>query len=239
MINIFSTPQNTVRNLAQFIVDSLNSNSNDKNKFTIALSGGNTPKLLFEVISNDFNDKTDWKKVDFFWGDERCVDPESQESNYGSAKKIFLDPLKIPKENIHRIKGENDPLIETERYSNEINLAVKGINGLPSFDLIILGLGGDGHTASIFPDQMELLTINKICEIAYQPETKQKRITVTGKVINNAKNIVFLITGNEKADIVSKVINKKENYLNFPAAHIKSEYGDLIFYLDYEASKIL
>ena len=239
MINIFSTPEKTVKSLARFIFELADKKPESDKIFTIALSGGNTPILLFEALKKDFNDKMRWENIHIFWGDERCVDPLSPESNYGVAKEKFIDVINIPHENIHRINGENEPVLEAERYSKEIGSWVNFKNGLPSFDLIILGLGEDGHTASIFPDQMGLLESNKICEIAVNPQTHQKRITITGKVINNAKNIVFLISGNKKADIVSKIINKKNNYIAFPASYIRPEFGNLIFYLDEESANNL
>jgi 6-phosphogluconolactonase len=101
---------------------------------------------------------------------------------------------------------------------------------------MILGLGEDGHTASIFPDQMELLTAKKNCEVAVHPLTKQKRITITGNVINNSKKIYFLATGKKKASVVDKIINKKNNYLTFPASYIKPVYGEMVWFLDKEAS---
>jgi 6-phosphogluconolactonase len=239
MINIFSTPYETVKGLAEFISGNLNARSENGRKFTIALSGGSTPNLLYEVIRDEYLSKINWKQIDLYWGDERCVDPENTESNFGTAKRILLDFLSIPDGNIHRIRGESDPENEAVRYSNEIEINLPKHNGLPSFDLILLGIGTDGHTASIFPNQMHLINADKICDTAFHPETNQKRITITGKVIDNAENVVFLATGDEKAEIISNIIRKKDNFKSFPAAYINPKFGKLSYYLDKESAKFL
>ncbi|MDX1699138.1 MAG: 6-phosphogluconolactonase [Melioribacteraceae bacterium] len=236
-VRVFSSPSETVREFADFLEELVNHPSNSNKYFNIALSGGNTPQLLFEELKLNYHDRINWSKLNFYWGDERCVKPESNESNYGNAKRTFLDDLQVPVNNIHRIKGENDPESEAESYSNEIKKNLESENGYPVFDLIILGLGKDGHTASIFPDQMHLLEIDKICEVATHPDSNQKRITLTGKVINNAKNVVFLITGEEKAEILSIIIEKKNNFEDFPASYINPKFGNLVFFVDQYSGK--
>jgi 6-phosphogluconolactonase len=155
------------------------------------------------------------------------------------AKEYLLDHIDIPVENIYRIKGEDNPDNEAERYSNEIKKYLPEVNGLPQFDAAMLGLGEDGHTASIFPDQLKLLSSDKICETTIHPSTKQKRITLTGKVINNSGEIYFLVTGKKKSIIVEKILNKKNNYLKFPASHINPFNGELFWFLGDEAASEL
>lgn len=207
-----------------------------KGKINIAISGGNTPKLLFEVFAKDYKNELDWEKVNFYWADERCVDPGSDESNFGMTQKILFDKINIPEINIHRIHGENDPVTETIRYSEVIKNNLKISNGFPEFDLILLGMGDDGHTASIFPDQMVLFKSEDVCAVAVHPVGKQKRITLTGKVINNADKIYFLITGKSKAVVVSNIIEKKNGYRKFPAANILTNNIYPIWYLDENAA---
>ncbi len=125
--------------------------------FTVALSGGSTPELLFTVLGGNYAESVDWKYVHFFWGDERCVPPGNPESNFGMAQKEFLGRIDIPSINIHRIRGEDDPENEAVRYSDEILMFAANRDGLPLFDLILLGLGEDGHTASIFPGHSDFL----------------------------------------------------------------------------------
>ena len=118
-------------------------------------------------------------------------------------------------------------------------MTVPSKNNLPKFDLIILGLGTDGHTASIFPNQIKLLKSENYCEVAIHPKSKQKRITITGRVINNAEDILFLVTGSNKSKVVSEIINKNENSKKYPAFHISPFWGKLIWYLDKGASRLI
>ena len=221
---------------AQLLIDKINSSDNF---FTLALSGGSTPKSIFDYLSSHHQSTIDWQKVEFFWGDERCVKPTDSDSNYKMADDSLLSKLKIPEQNIFRIKGENDPQQEADQYSSEVLNQVKMINGLPRFDLIMLGLGEDGHTASIFPNQKKLLDSKKIAAVAVHPGSGQKRITLTGKVINNAAAIVFIATGKNKATIVNAIINQKNNYKDYPASFINPKNGELYWLLDEESSRML
>jgi 6-phosphogluconolactonase len=239
MIQIFPTSERTIKEIANFIFILIKKSAEAKKNFFWALSGGNTPKLLFEELKINFKDKIDWSYVHLFWGDERCVSYESTESNYGEAKRLFLDQIDIPKENIHPVFGDRDSVSEAERYSDEIKSIVPLLNDLPNFDLIILGIGEDGHTASIFPNQMHMMKSDKICEVAIHPVSAQKRITITGKTINNSKIIVFLVTGEKKSKILSEIINKNNKNKNHPAAQIIPKFGNLYYFLDKESSKNL
>lgn len=212
--------------------------SSEKKFFSIALSGGNTPKIIFKILSSEYKDKIDWDKVRLFWGDERCVPPGNSESNYGVAKELLFDKVNIPSQNIFRIIGENDPAKEAVRYSEVIKENVEFENELPSFDLFMLGLGEDGHTASIFPDQMNLLNSDKVCEMAKHPVTGQIRVTITGRAINNSKRILFLINGESKAEIIKQIIEDKKSK-SLPAQNIEAKNGILQFYLDQDAAKLL
>jgi len=210
-------------------------NNLDQDTVTVCLSGGSTPKLLFQELAKNHSESIDWSRIHFFWGDERCVAPEDEQSNYGECKKLLLDKIDIPVTNVHRVIGENAPALEAERYGQTIKEHVAvGDSKLPEFDLIILGMGGDGHTASIFPHQMELLTSKNICEVAVHPESGQKRVTITGPVINAAKAVVFLITGGGKADVLATVYDGSGE--QYPATHVRPNSGDLCFFLDAAAA---
>ena len=236
---IYPTKEATIRKFAEYLISFINNNAEENKKFNIALSGGNTPKLLFKYLKNNYLNNTDWSFVHFYWGDERCVPPESDESNYGYAFNLFLNSERIPPKNIHRIIGESNPDEESNRYSNLILENIPIENNLPQFDFIMLGLGTDGHTASIFPNQMELIDSNNICEVAEHPESGQKRITLTGNVINNARQISFLVTGQSKSHIVLNILEKKNSYKSYPASHIQPAKGDISWYLDKEAALLL
>jgi len=203
----------------------------------IALSGGNTPKSIFKYLSDNYGNKLANNRFHFWWGDERCVPSDDNDSNFKWAYELWLRPIGINILKIHRIEGENEPTTEATRYSEEIKNWIPLINDFPRFDLIMLGLGDDGHTASIFPNQMDFLASDNICEVATHPVSKQKRITLTGKVLNNARKVVFVSTGDSKAKMVKNVVFDAKP--EFPASHIKPENGELIWLLDNDASEIL
>jgi 6-phosphogluconolactonase len=225
-------------NFCTELISEINSLLLKNSKVNIALSGGGTPKATFRKLVS-FKEKINWEKVNFFWGDERCVPPDDQQSNYGMAEKYLFARITIPPENVFRIKGENDPLDEAKRYSDVIRNNLSIHNNLPAFEIMLLGLGEDGHTASIFPDQMELLESDDVCEVAFHPATKQKRITITGRIINNSKRIYFLVAGKNKAAAVGGILNKEANYIQLPGYYIKPVNGKVTWFLDKEAASKL
>lgn len=238
-IRIFPTLESLAESLANYICEMINSQAVNNGFFTIALSGGKTPDLLFSVLGNKYNDKDLWKNVRFFWVDERCVPPEDEESNFRKAHDLFFGKTGIDKGKIFRIRGENDPVPEAERYSEVISENTTHKRGLPSFSLILLGLGEDGHTASIFPGNEILFESDRICETAVHPVTGQKRVTLTGPVLNNSDNVFFLATGVNKADMVKNILNGGESETKFPASYINPVDGNLIWYLDRNAASLL
>lgn len=202
---------------------------------TVSLSGGSTPKLLFSVLAENYADQVQWSKVHFFWGDERMVAPDDAESNYGEANALLLSKVDIPDSNVHRVLGESEPIAECARYENEIEKYVAANDqGVPTFDILMLGMGSDGHTASIFPHQMEFLTSERICELATHPESGQKRVSVTGKVLNAAKRVFFLVTGASKADVLEQIINQTGAFETYPTTFVKPVNG-ATFYIDQAA----
>lgn len=203
-----------------------------KTHFNIALSGGSTPKRLFKLWASEYADQFDWSVLHFYWGDDRCVPPGSEESNYGVTQSLLFDHVPVPTTNIHRVRGEDEPASEAERYGELIEKNLPSANGLPAFDLIILGMGDDGHTASIFPHQMELLTASSICAVATHPTSGQQRVSLTGPVINNAERVTFLVTGENKAKKVDSILNKTSGHQAYPAAYILPRTGDLHWFLD-------
>ena len=227
----------TIDKLAEYsagLLNTLIAETADGEYLTIALSGGSTPKRIFNYISSRDHGNTDWRKVRFFWVDERCVPPDDEESNYKMTRLNLLQNIAIPEQNIFRIHGETAPEKEAVRYSNIIAENVPFENNLPRFDLIILGLGEDGHTASIFPGNTALFQSAKICEVAKQPQSGQQRITITGPVINNARQVVFMVTGAGKTDIVAQILQDKETGL--PASFVKPADGKLTWMLDADAA---
>ena len=239
IIKIFPSPYELAERFAEEMVGMIKESANKKKIFTVALSGGSTPELLFTILSENFARSVSWKNVHIFWGDERCVPSDNAESNFGMAWRKFLSKIEIPSLNIHRIHGEDDPEKEASRYSEEISLHTGKRDGMPLFDLVLLGLGEDGHTASIFPGHPELFYSDKICEVTIHPVTKQKRISLTGKVINNAEAVTFLVTGKKKEKIVKNIFKKDPSASNYPASYIVPVYGRLDWFIDKEAGKLL
>jgi 6-phosphogluconolactonase len=239
IIRIFSTPQALAESLAIDLVKQIMEADKSDLPFTIALSGGSTPKQFFSVLGEKYANPEIWNHVHFFWVDERCVSPEDPESNFGMTNEIFFSRIDIPQENIHRIRGEGDPDIESKRYSNEIKDITVQKSGLPFFNIILLGLGEDGHTASLFPGNERLFLADKVCEAVIHPSTGQGRITITGKVINNAAIIIFLVTGQNKAEIVNNIIGQGSNIKQFPASYVKPDDGTIFWYLDEAAGSLL
>jgi 6-phosphogluconolactonase len=210
-----------------------------KAPFSIALSGGRTPGLLFSLLAEEYKDRIDWKRVNFYWVDERCVPPDDPDSNYGMTKRTLFDKIEIPESNIFRMKGEADPQFEARSYSELILNKLRKRNGLPCFDLVLLGMGDDGHTASIFPGNERLLRSNVICAATDHPVTHQRRLTLTGKVINNAGVVYFIVTGESKAGVVETIYRNGAGVKKFPAAHIRSVNGLTFWLLDNESGLFL
>jgi 6-phosphogluconolactonase len=202
----------------------------------IALSGGSTPKIVFDALAADYKDSIDWTKVHFYWGDERCVPPTDDESNFKMTQRHLFSKIDVPTENIHRIQGENDPEIEAIAYDGLLQRQLPVVDGIPRFDLIILGLGDDGHTASIFPNNIDLWFSDRNCEVALHPDSGQLRITLTGKVINNAETVVFLVTGLGKSEKVKEIVEQTGKYESYPATLVKPYSKHLIWFLDKEAA---
>jgi 6-phosphogluconolactonase len=238
-VRIFQSPFELAEKFAEEMAGMIIASAKKQKLFNVSLSGGSTPELLFSILSENYARSVPWQYVHLFWGDERCVPPDNIESNFGMTQSKLLRRISIPSGNIHRIRGEEDPAGEAGRYSEELLSHTLKRDSLPLFDLMLLGLGEDGHTASIFPEQMELMVSDKICAIASHPVTKQKRITITGRVINNADQVVFLVTGKKKEEIVEKIVKHKPSAQNFPASFIVPVYGRLSWFLDHDAGNLL
>jgi 6-phosphogluconolactonase len=234
--HIFRDKQAVAEAFAQYLADQIEA---AEDYFAIALSGGSTPKILFDHLAEAYQDKIDWKKVKLFWGDERCVPPEDDDSNYKMTKEHLLDHIDMPEDNIFRVKGEDAPFQESARYGQVLIQELNAKYNIPQFDLIILGMGEDGHTASIFPDRIDLLQHADPTAVAQHPESGQKRISLTGPVLNNAKNVCFLLTGESKAEKVKEIFGKEEGYLQYPAAHVQPSEGELHWWLDEAAASKL
>lgn len=229
---IFKTKEEVAHSLAACLRDW----TADGEFHHIALSGGSTPALWFDILSRDYREDLPWDSLEFYWGDERCVAPDHPESNYGMTSERLLKPLGIDEQQVHRMRGEDPPAQEAERYTSLLRQKLPLVEGIPQFDLVILGLGTDGHTASIFPHEMELWDADSDCVVATHPDSGQQRISLSGRVINNAKKVVFLVTGESKADRVDEILNQHAVATDYPASRVAPENGELIWMLDQAAA---
>lgn len=228
---IFNTAQNAVEKIAE----EFKAYSEQNRPVHISLSGGSTPKLLFKTLAQEpYKSQIQWQNLHFWWGDDRMVPPQDPESNYGEVQKLLFDHIEIPAENIHRIRGEEPAEHELARFSQELTACVPKAE----FDWIILGMGTDGHTASLFPHQTDFNDPN-LAVIAKHPETGQIRISKTAKLIEQAKRITYLVTGASKAEILKEIQTTPAENLPYPAARIKATNGVTEWYLDKEAGALL
>ncbi|WP_047047196.1 6-phosphogluconolactonase [Vibrio mexicanus] len=234
MINhkIFQTAEQVVESLA----NDMKAFSEQGRPVHISLSGGSTPKMLFKLLATDAYASTiQWNNLHFWWGDERCVAPDDAESNYGEANALLFSKVNLPAENIHRILGENEPKAEAERFAKEMADVIPTENGTPVFDWILLGVGADGHTASLFPGQTNYQDEN-LSVLASHPESGQIRVSKTAKVLEAAKRISYLVLGAGKVEIVHEIHTTPANDLPYPAAKIQSKTGETEWYLDSDAA---
>ncbi|MCG2460768.1 6-phosphogluconolactonase [Flavobacteriaceae bacterium F89] len=232
-LNISESKLDVAQNFAKYLQGLVANRS----EVHIALSGGSTPKIVFDELATEYHDSINWDRVHLYWGDERCVPPNDSESNYKMTVDHLLSKIDIPEGNVHRIYGENLPKEEAIRYSEVLESRLPHFDGVPQFDLVILGMGDDGHTASVFPYNIHLWDSGNLCEVAVHPDSGQKRITITGKVINNAKKVAFLVTGVGKMEKVREIVNRKGNFGSYPAALVDPKSGDLDWFLDGAAAR--
>jgi len=234
---IFDDAAAVARGVADLIAAKARQHFQEGTTLSIGVSGGSTPKALFLLLADEeYRESIPWETIRLYWVDERCVPPTHSESNFGMTYDALLQYSFIPLENIFRMKGEDIPDIEAIRYAELLHRNLPAHGGIPVFDLILLGMGNDGHTASIFPNQMELLTSLKSVEVATHPISGQKRITLTGSVINAAEQVVFMITGSDKADIVATIVGQTEEAKKFPASYVHDKTGNTEFYMDRAAA---
>jgi len=237
-IHIFSSIEKLTDFFAGSLLENISKIKGDR-PFSISLSGGSTPREIFRFLVKNHRDKIDWSRVMIFWGDERCVSPASDESNYRMALENLIKDINIPGNNIYRIKGEKDPVQEAERYARLVTRLLPIKKNIPQFDLFMLGLGEDGHIASIFPGEIQLFNSEKLFEVSRHPLSFQKRITATAMLINNAREVCFLVTGEGKAERVAQVIEKKPGWQDLPASLVKPANGRLFWMLDDPAGQFL
>ncbi|MFB6343163.1 6-phosphogluconolactonase [Saccharicrinis sp. FJH2] len=236
-IYIFETPEVATTWMADQIVE--DASKIDAGKYNVALSGGSTPSLLFSALAKSDPNAVFLRNLNWFWGDERMVSPDDDQSNYKDVNERLFSKVPISFSRVFRIRGEENICKERIRYIKVIDSVLPKRNEYPAFDLMILGLGTDGHTASIFPNNMDLLMSHDWVEIAKHPESGQFRLTLTGEVLKNSFRVVFLVTGESKAEVLSDIVNKKGKFREYPAAYVKPRSGNLLWIIDEAAASRL
>jgi 6-phosphogluconolactonase len=233
---IFSNPNSLAEAIALRFREESQQAAKKNRLYSVALAGGTTALKVYSLLGvPEFVDTIPWESVHLFWTDERCVLPESNESNFGTIHRAFLHSIPIPDTNIHRMKGEENPIVEASRYACEIqNHFALRRNSSYFFDWVFLGLGLDGHTASLFPGQDDLLSTSELCGEAQHPETGQRRITLTVSAFQQAANITYHVVGVDKAEIVSELVSQSPASKKYPAAYVEGEW-----YLDETAASRL
>jgi 6-phosphogluconolactonase len=236
-IKVYSNPETLAAAVADIFIGVGQTALCDRGVFRVALSGGNTPRRAYELLAQEPRSTAlSWKDVFVYFGDERCVPPEDEQSNYRMASKAFLDHVPIPHANVHRIRGEADPGVAANNYASIIRT---DLADPPHFDLVLLGLGPDGHTASLFPGSPPDLHDSVLVRAVYAESQAMWRVTMTPKLINLGRTVVFAVEGAEKADILAKVIEGPVDPTKYPAQIVRPLSGHLLWMVDELAAGML
>ena len=242
-VRVASDSKDLARMAARYFVICANSAIERFGRFAVALSGGNTPKEFFAIVARDYPNEIDWRNVHVFWSDERCVPPTDDSSNYHMAKEQLLDQVPLPGANIHRIHVERGAAIAAWSYESELREFFKIVSGeRPRFDLILLGLGPDGHTASLFPhsnalqERKHLVTSNSIPS---KNENNTERVTLTYPLLNEAARILVLVCGIDKSEIVRTVLEAQPDFGDLPMHGVVLREGQITWIIDRSAGSLL
>ena len=208
-----------------------------RGRFTVALSGGSTPKTLYSLLATaEFREKIHWNHVHLFWGDERCVPPDHRESNYRMVHEVLLSKVQIAPDQIHRMAGEQDPDTGAADYEQELRNFFQTTDPAPRFDLVLLGLGEDGHTASLFPGSAALNETTRWVATSYVERLHAHRLTLTLPVIDAAAQVSFLVAGQSKSAIVKALLGKESNSTQYPAGRVRPVTGELTWFVTQDAA---
>jgi 6-phosphogluconolactonase len=239
-IRIHSDSQAWAEAAAEFVLEVGKEAVRANGRFLIALSGGTTPETLYRALTSPaFADRFDWSRTTFFFSDERCVALDDPRSNYALARRALFIPLKIASSQVYRMPGESpDPQAAASEYEQQLRLATKTSPSVqPSLDLVLLGLGEDGHTASLFPGASILRDRQRVIAATRSPKDPPNRMTMTLAAINRASVVLFLVTGAGKAGVVRAILDPRtEAERQLPAAMVSPEEGRLIWFLDQAAA---
>lgn len=238
-VRIFHEVERLSRAAANLFIEQSNHAIRERGRFLVALNGGSTPARLFQLLAAEYSKEIDWSNTHIFWGDERCVPPTDAGSNYGQAHKALLSQVPIPDGNIHRVKGELDPASAAKEYGETLKQLSEDDFDFSRFDLVYLGMGEDGHTASLFPNSPVQTTEPVIAVTANYQDRPANRVTLTQLVFNQARMVVFMATGEKKANTLAEVLSDRYNPAQYPAQRIDPKDGQLIWLVDDAAASKL
>ena len=237
---IVDNAEDLAREAASEFVRLANDSVRESGRFAVVLSGGSTPKALYSLLAGDasFRSEMPWDRTHFFWGDERHVPPDHPDSNYRMAKEAMLAKVPVPVTNVHRIKSE---LADAHQAASEYEQTLREFFGLapgqfPRFDLVLLGMGPDGHTASLFPGTDALRDETHLVVANWVPKFGSFRITLTLPVLNNAARVLFLVSGAEKAPVLRAVLGNESGPEKYPAQLVRPTNGRLIWLVTKDAA---
>lgn len=235
-VRIFKDLEGLSQAAAELFTKQAHSAVQARGRFLAVLNGGNTPLPLFHLLAARHRDDVDWSRTHLFWGDERCVPPADPGSNFGQAQKAFLEPLGLREQNLHRIRGEMSPAEAAQDYALLLKRFAEPPLAWPRFDLVLLGLGEDGHTASLFPGSpLEASGPVQAVTAQYQ-DRPAERVSLTPPVLNSARLILFMVSGRAKADALGRVLGSVRDPLELPAQRVEPKNGRLVWLVDESAA---
>ena len=231
-IRIFRDLEALSHHAVDLFIDQAKTSIQDHQRFLVALNGGSTPTRLFQLLGNDYKEKVDWSKTHIFWGDERCVPYDDPGSSYGQARDAFMSQVNIPESNIHPVNTSLNPPEAAVDYANVLRGFASPPLDFPRFGLVLLGMGEDGHTASLFPGSTVQVTEPVIPVTANYQDRPANRVSLTQRVFNQAHTVVFMATGEKKAVTLAEVLSDRYNPELYPAQRIDPKDGQLIWLID-------
>ncbi|GHO45136.1 6-phosphogluconolactonase [Ktedonospora formicarum] len=239
-ISSYSSLENLSQAAARYVIQVAQEAIADHGRFTFSLSGGNTPKALYNLLASEpYTSQIDWNLVELFWSDERCVPPDSADSCYKMALDTLISKIPVPANQVHRMLAEQDNRdAASQAYTDEMHRVFK-TSDVPEFDLILLGMGPEAHTASLFPHQPSLKENERLVMPVSVPKPPPARLTFTPPVLTAARHVLFLVTGQDKAEAVKEVIEGQHNPEEYPAQLVRPTQGEVTWLFDTAAASKL
>jgi 6-phosphogluconolactonase len=238
-VRVFQDLEFLSRASARIFLDQARRSIEERGRFLVALNGGSTPERLFQLLAAEKTGEMDWDRAHVFWGDERCVPPGESGSNYGQARELLLRQVNIPDGNIHRVQGELGPLEAAKDYVRVLGQFASSPFEWPRFDLVLLGMGEDGHTASLFPGSPLAASDPAMAVTAHYQDRPAERVTLAPRVFNSARLILFMVVGAGKAQALVRVLTGLHQPELYPAQRIEPKDGKLVWMVDQAAASQL